>query len=83
MAFDVNDLMGDLFPSGDVPPGGDDCLWINTHEFAKRTAGMSDNHIGRLLLEMIDLYRRGLMKNGPAVRVDPPEDEEAADGTHP
>lgn len=81
MAFDVKQLLDGLF-SGDGPCAGE-CLWVNTEEFATRTSGMSAEQVGRLLLEMVDLRKRGLMKDGPAVRVSPPEDEEATDGTHP
>ena len=33
-------------------------------------------------MEILELARAGKMKNGPAVRVDPPDDEEATDGTN-
>lgn len=82
MAFDVKQFIDGLFSNSNGHRGDGDCLWINTEEFANRTAGMSAEHVGRLLLEMVDLHQRGLMKNGPAVRVTAPEDEEATDGTN-
>lgn len=81
MAFNVNDLMDELFSEGDDCEHAGECLWINTKEFTKRTQGMTAKQVGQLLLEMVDLYKQGRMKNGPAVRVDPPEDQEDANGT--
>lgn len=81
MAFDVKQFLDGLF-SGEGSGAGE-CLWINTEEFAARTSGMSAEQVGRLLLEMVDLHKRGLMKDGPAVRVSPPEEEESTHGTHP
>jgi hypothetical protein len=82
MAFNVNDLMDELFNEGDDCDHAGECLWINTQEFTKRTKGMTAKQVGQLLLEMVDLYKQGRMKNGPAVRIDPPGDEEADDGTN-
>jgi hypothetical protein len=83
MAFDVRQFIDGLFRDDGVSSSQSECVWINTEEFANRTAGMSAEQVGRLLLEIVDLHKRGLMKNGPSVRVSPPEDEEAKDGTHP
>lgn len=78
MAFDVKQFIDGLLHTAGT--GAGECLWINTQEFAARTQGMPAEQVGRLLLEVIDLHKRGLMKDGPAVRVSPPEDEEATDG---
>ena len=83
MAFNVNDLMNELFNERDDSESAGECLWINTQEFSKRTEGMTAKQVGQLLLEMIDLYKQGRMKNGPAVRIEPPDDEENSDGTNP
>jgi hypothetical protein len=83
MPFDVNELMDDLFGDSHCSIERGESIWINAQEFATRTKGMTARQVGQLLLEIVDLYKQGRMKNGPAVRVDPPEDEEATDGTNP
>lgn len=82
MPFDVKQFLDGLFSDSSRESYEGDRLWINTEEFAKRTSGMSAAQVGGLLLEMVDLHKRGLMKNGPAVRVSPPDEEEATDGPH-
>jgi hypothetical protein len=49
-----------------------DTVWINTRELAERTRGMSARQIGQLLVDILDLAKRGRMRNGPVVRIDPP-----------
>lgn len=83
VAFDVKQFLDGLFHEKTDRDNECDRLWINTEEFSKRTSGMSAEQVGRLLLEIVDLHKRGLMKNGPAVRVSRPEEDEAANGTHP
>jgi hypothetical protein len=50
-----------------------DAVWIDTREFAKRTRGMSACQIGQTIADIIELSARGLMSNGPVVRIEPPE----------
>jgi hypothetical protein len=78
MAFDVKQFLDGLFEQRPGDSGREEVVWINTAEFQRRTQGMSAEQVGRLLLEIVDMQKRGVMKNGPAVRVDPPE--EASNG---
>lgn len=82
MSFDAKHLLDELFGPATESRGGSDRIWINAEEFSRRTAGMTSKQVGELLLDICELHKRGLMKNGPAVRIDPPEDEEATDGPH-
>ena len=48
-------------------------VYLNVREFHERTKGMSDRQVAQTIRDIIDLAQSGRMRNGPAVRIDPPE----------
>jgi hypothetical protein len=60
-----------------------DVIYLNWEEMMKLSRRLSCEEMGRVIREICELHKEGLLTNGPIARVDPPNEEEAEDGTNP
>ena len=67
-------MSDDIFP---VPVRGD-VVWLNWKRL--KPLMRDPKRLGVVMEEILRSHSDGILRNGPLVRIDPPDDEEATDG---